>query len=73
VRAHGPKKLIGAVAVASREAARAMLRECDAMVCLNVPTDFYAVGQFFDDFGQVTDEDVVEILRREKSKVSAVG
>jgi predicted phosphoribosyltransferase len=31
------------------------------------------VGQFFDDFGQVTDEDVVEILRREKSKVSAVG
>ena len=72
-RAHGPKKLIGAVAVASREAARAMLRECDAMVCLNVPADFYAVGQFFDDFGQVTDEDVVEILRREKSKVSAVG
>jgi predicted phosphoribosyltransferase len=73
VRAHGPKKLIGAVGVASPEAARAMLRECDAMVCLSVPAEFYAVGQFFDDFGQVTDEDVVEILKQEKSKVSAVG
>lgn len=73
IRAHGPKKLIGAVAVASPEAARAMLRECDALVCLNVPAEFHAVGQFFDDFGQVTDEDVIEILKREKSKVAAVG
>lgn len=73
IRAHEPKKLIGAVAVASPEAARAMLHECDALVCLNVPADFRAVGQFFDDFGQVTDDDVIEILRQEKSKVSAVG
>jgi predicted phosphoribosyltransferase len=71
VRAMNPKKLIGAVAVASREAARAMLRECDAMACLNVPANFYAVGQFFDDFGQVTDEDVIEILK--KPKVSALA
>jgi predicted phosphoribosyltransferase len=73
IRAKKPKKLIGAVAVASPEAARAMLHECDAMVCLNVPHDFYAVGQFFDDFGQVTDEDVVELLKQEKAKISAVG
>ncbi len=50
LRARKPKKLIGAVAVASPEAARAMLHECDAMVCLSVPAEFYAVGQFFDDF-----------------------
>ena len=73
VRAKNPKKLVGAVAVASTSAARAMLQECDAMVCLNVPHDFYAVGQFFDDFGQVTDEDVIAILKHEKSNVSAVG
>ena len=73
IRAQKPRKLVGAVAVASAEAARAMLRECDAMVCLNVPHDFYAVGQFFDDFGQVTDEDVVALLKPEQGKASAVG
>lgn len=69
-RAHKPKKLICAVAVASPEAARAILRECDGLICLSVPDNFRAVGQFFDDFGQVTDEDVVRILKQETSKVS---
>ena len=73
IRARKPKKLVGAVAVASPEAARAMLRECDAMVCLNVPAEFLAVGQFFEDFAQVSDEDVVAILKRDESKVSALG
>jgi len=73
IRARKPKKLVGAVAVASRDAARAMLRECDAMVCLNVPTDFYAVGQFFEDFSQISDDDVVAILKQDVEKVSALG
>jgi putative phosphoribosyl transferase len=73
IRAHKPKKLVGAVAVASAQAARAMLHECDAMVCLNVPVDFYAVGQFFDDFSQVTDDDVVAVLKQDVDKVLAVG
>ncbi|MGZ8490363.1 MAG: phosphoribosyltransferase [Candidatus Binatia bacterium] len=73
LRARKPKKLVGAVAVASPEASRAMLHECDAMVCLNVPADFYAVGQFFDDFSQVTDDDVVAVLKQDVEKVSAVG
>ena len=73
IRARKPKKLVGAVAVASPDAARSMLHECDAMVCLNVPADFYAVGQFFDDFSQVTDDDVVAILKQDVKKVSAVG
>ncbi len=72
-RAHEPKKLICAVAVASPEAARAILRECDFMICLSVPDNFHAVGQFFDDFGEVTDEDVVRILKQETSKVAAAG
>ncbi len=68
VRARKPKKLVGAVAVALPEAARAMLRECDAMICLKVPADFYAVGQFFDKFDQVSDEDVTTILKQEMEK-----
>jgi putative phosphoribosyl transferase len=73
VRARDPKKLVGAVAVASKKAARAMLHECDTMVCLNVPAEFYAVGQFFEDFGQVTDDDVIAILQNSQSKILAAG
>ena len=73
IRARKPKKLVGAVAVASPDAARAMLRECDAMVCLNVPAEFYAVGQFFSDFSQVTDDDVVAILKQGGENVAAAG
>ena len=64
IRAREPKKLIGAVAVAAAEAAQAMSRECDEVVCLNVPAEFRAVGQFFDDFSQVSDDDVIAILQQ---------
>lgn len=73
VRAKQPKKLIGAVAVASPSAARAMLHECDAMVCLNVPANFSAVGEFFVDFTQVSDQDVIEVLRASEMRIPAAG
>jgi putative phosphoribosyl transferase len=73
VRSRKPKELVGAVAVASEQAARALLREADAQVCLKVPAKFYAVGQFFKDFSQVSDEDVIAILRENDTKVSAAG
>lgn len=73
VRCKKPKKLVVAAAVASVSAARAMSREADAIVCLNVPADFYAVGQFFKDFSQVSDEDVIAILQQHESEASAVG
>ena len=73
VRAQHPKKLIGAVAVASPSAARAIRQECDAIVCLKVPVDFAAVGEFFDDFTQVSDEDVIEVLRESEMKVPVVA
>ena len=50
-----------------------MLRECDALVCLNVPANFSAVGEFFDDFRQVTDQDVIDVLRRSESGMPALG
>ena len=73
VRAQKPMKLIGAVAVASDDAARAMLHECDAMFCLNVSDEFFAVGQFFTDFSQVSDEDVAALLQQNDSPVSAAN
>jgi predicted phosphoribosyltransferase len=73
VRRREPKKLVGAVAVASPLAASAISREADAIVCLSVPANFRAVGQFFKDFSQVTDEDVIAILQQHEHKASAAG
>ena len=73
VRRQEPKKLIGAVAVASPSAARAMAREADAIVCLSVPADFYAVGHFFKDFSQVTDDGAIAIMQERDSRASAAG
>ena len=36
---------------------------CDGVVCLLAPEDFSAVGQFYDEFGTVEDDEVVRILR----------
>jgi putative phosphoribosyl transferase len=73
IRRSKPKKLIGAVAVASPSAARAMSGEADAIVCLDVPAEFYAVGQFFEDFSQVSDEEVTAILQKSEPTISAVS
>jgi predicted phosphoribosyltransferase len=73
VRAQKPKKLISAAAVASPDAARAIFREADAIVCMKVPADFQAVGQFFDDFSQVSDQDVIAALREAGAKISALA
>jgi predicted phosphoribosyltransferase len=48
-----------------------MLHECDAMVCLSVPADFFAVGQFFGDFTQVSDRDVIAALQRSEPAATA--
>jgi putative phosphoribosyl transferase len=73
VRARGARKLIGAVAVASPDAVRAVVQECDSMVCLKITANFFAVGQFFEDFSQVSDPDVIAALRRSDAKASATG
>ncbi|MGH9388922.1 MAG: phosphoribosyltransferase [Vicinamibacteria bacterium] len=62
IRPQKPAKLVAAMAVAPASAVDRMKREADEVVCLSTPAAFYAVGQFFADFRQVTDEEVTEIL-----------
>jgi predicted phosphoribosyltransferase len=64
IRPQKPGKLVAAIAVAPRTAVEKMKQEADEVVCLSVPAAFSAVGQFFADFRQVTDEEVKEILAR---------
>jgi predicted phosphoribosyltransferase len=62
VRAHGPGKIIVAIGVSPTSSLDRIRAEADEVVCLHHTDDFYAVGQFFDDFSEVTDEMVVRAL-----------
>lgn len=63
LRAKQPKKLICAVPVAPADTLEKIKPFADETVCLSVPPVFYAVGQFYADFPQISDEEVVELLR----------
>jgi predicted phosphoribosyltransferase len=63
VRAKQPKRLIAAVGVAPPATLARLRQEADEVVCLEAPEFFYAVGQFFADFPQVSDEEVIACLR----------
>lgn len=66
VRRRQPAKLIAAVPVASREALAMLRREADDVVCLNSPASFGSVGSFYRDFEQVSDAEVVELLKQRR-------
>jgi putative phosphoribosyl transferase len=59
----GASKIIVAVPVASREAYEKVREAVDEILALAVPREFYAVGQFYHDFCEVSDEDAIAILK----------
>ncbi|MFF0724325.1 phosphoribosyltransferase [Streptomyces sp. NPDC004134] len=61
-RAAGPARLTLAVPVASPGGLRAVRGEADDVTCLYAPADFGAVGLWYDEFEQLTDADVLELL-----------
>lgn len=64
LRAQGAGRLVAAAAVAPPETARRLEREADEIVLLETPAHFMAVGAYFEDFRQVTDEEVIGLLKR---------
>jgi putative phosphoribosyl transferase len=57
-----PKRVVVAVPVGPASACRDLAAEADDVVCATMPPGFEAVGQVFDDFHQVTDDEVRELL-----------
>lgn len=68
IRAKQPKRLIAAVGVAPYESLQEIRSLADEVVCLGVPADFYAVGRFFEEFTQVSDEEVIALLQQSRSR-----
>ena len=62
VRAANPAQVVVAVPVGPASACRQLAEEADDVVCATMPPGFEAVGQVFEDFHQVTDDEVRELL-----------
>ena len=73
IRNRKPKELVLAVPVAPPDTIEQLRGEVDALICLETPELFGAIGYFYRDFRQVSDEEVVEILKRFPVSASAAS
>jgi len=64
LRQRGAAKIVVAVPVGPPETCREFEDAADEVVCATAPEFFHAVGQFYEDFSQTSDEEVREILAR---------
>ncbi|HEX9542388.1 MAG TPA: phosphoribosyltransferase family protein [Streptosporangiaceae bacterium] len=70
-RAHGAARVVLAVPVAPRAAIPALSSVADEVVCLETPDRFMAIGQWYGDFSQTSDEEVVTLLHRAATATTA--
>lgn len=68
-----PSELVAAVPVAPQETLWRVSKEADRVVCLATPEPFYAVGFHYEGFEQLSDDDVVDYLRRARGKSRTPG
>lgn len=71
IRSQHPEKLIVAVPVAARETCALFRGEVDDVVCPVTPEPFYAVGMWYHDFAQTTDDEVRDLLARARERQPA--
>ena len=63
VRKQQPARLVVAVPVAARTSLEALRGEVDDIVCVDIRDDLRAIGVYYDDFEQVSDDEVIAALR----------
>jgi putative phosphoribosyl transferase len=64
LREHQPARIVAAVPAGSVDVCEEIGREADEAVCASSPEPFNAVGQWYQDFSQTTDEEVRDLLTR---------
>jgi putative phosphoribosyl transferase len=62
-----PRRVVLAVPVAPPQTIEMLRNRCDEVVCLLLPSSFRAVGEFYRDFKQTTDEEVITLLRKNRA------
>jgi uncharacterized protein (TIGR00369 family) len=72
-RALGAARVVLAVPVAPPSAGRAMRGDADEVICLETPAHFMAIGEWYEDFAQTSDEEVVALLRAARAGAGPGG
>ncbi len=72
LRRTGPAKIVIAVPVAPDAAMTNLGREADEVVCVLLPEEFYGVGAFYDNFEQVSDDEVLFYLKKHRNEYLAL-
>jgi putative phosphoribosyl transferase len=73
LREHQPRRIVIGVPVAAADTCEAFRREVDEVICAVTPEPFHAVGLWYQDFDQTTDEEVRELLGRRMQEVVKRG
>ncbi|MBY0501677.1 MAG: phosphoribosyltransferase [Alphaproteobacteria bacterium] len=68
IKQHKPKKLILAVPVGPKETIAILEKQVDDLICLEMPSHFFAVGSYYVNFPQVSDEEVITLLKQARDK-----
>lgn len=68
IKKHHPKKIILAVPVASQDTIFLLKKIVDEVICLLIPTEFYAVSLNYKSFEQTTDDEVINIVNELKKR-----
>src|SRR5205814_1861743 len=70
LRQSGAAKIVVAVPVGPPDTCREIAQEADETICLSTPEFFQAVGQYYEDFSQTSDDDVRKLLTRAEQEIS---
>lgn len=68
IRKKNPKEIIVAVPVAPTGVISKLKSIADDFICLLIPRDFLGVGQFYEDFSQVSDDEVIRLLEKANNR-----
>jgi putative phosphoribosyl transferase len=70
VRKRGAKTVVMAIPVGPASTIAEIQKDADQVICLHTPDSFYAIGQFYENFAQTTDDEVIKLLKlsHQKSK-----
>jgi predicted phosphoribosyltransferase len=71
LRKQGAKPLVVAVPVGPPDTISALRSEADRVVCLQMPELFFAIGEFYANFDQTTDQEVIELLEKNRQENKA--
>jgi putative phosphoribosyl transferase len=67
IKKFGATKIVVAIPVAPPDTAELIKKEVDEFICLLTPTFFGSVGEFYDEFPQTADEEVIELLKKSEN------